>query len=93
MLHILFNSPFKINIDEMIFMLLPKDCLVALQDGTLILVNKRLFNFCIQNSVKLYVIKEHTINKNINHFINYCHFINYSQFIQLTQRYSKFLSW
>ncbi|CAL4324041.1 sulfurtransferase complex subunit TusB [Buchnera aphidicola] len=95
MLHILFHSPFKIDVQTMRLMLFPNDTLIALQDGVLIaLKNVEILEKNIQNSCKLYLLKEDVLARGLlNNISSNFICINYTQFIVLTQKYSKYINW
>ncbi|QCI26140.1 sulfurtransferase complex subunit TusB [Buchnera aphidicola] len=95
MLHILSNSPFKVDIYSMFEMLLPQDSVIALQDGTLISISKNfLLNELIKHSKNLYVLQEDVFARGISEYISHnFKLINYSDFVVLTEMHDKCINW
>ncbi|WP_343182486.1 sulfurtransferase complex subunit TusB [Buchnera aphidicola] len=95
MLHILFNSPFRVDIDTMLNMLMPNDNFIALQDGVYIaLENNFFYNQIINKSKNLYVLQEDMVARGMIH--NSCSkfkLINYANFVNLTEKNKKYINW
>ncbi|QCI27342.1 sulfurtransferase complex subunit TusB [Buchnera aphidicola] len=95
MLHILSNSPFKIDISVMFNMLSSQDGLIALQDGVLIALNNNFFiSDLIKYSKNIYVLQEDVLIRGISDNISSkIKLINYCEFVTLTEKYNKFINW
>lgn len=95
MLHILSNSPFKVDIYSMFEMLSPQDSFVALQDGTLISLSKNfLLKELLKYSKNLYVLQEDVLARGISDYISESFkLINYSEFVILTESCDKCINW
>lgn len=95
MLHILSNSPFKIDIYSMLKMLSAQDSLITLQDGVLIALSDNYFlDKLLEHSKNLFVLEEDVLARGVSHYIS-SHFtlINYAQFVTLTEKHAKCINW
>ncbi|CAL4043598.1 Protein TusB [Buchnera aphidicola (Takecallis arundicolens)] len=95
MLHILSNSPFKIDIYSMLNMLSAQDSLITLQDGVLISLSDNFFlDKLIKQSKNLFVLEEDVLARGVSHYIS-SHFtlINYAKFVNLTEQHAKCMNW
>lgn len=95
MLHILSNSPFKVDISAMFNMLSSEDGLIALQDGVLIALNNNFFiSDLFKYSKNIYVLQEDVFIRGISDNVsNEIKLINYFEFVTLTEKYNKFINW
>ncbi|MCW5197097.1 sulfurtransferase complex subunit TusB [Buchnera aphidicola] len=95
MLHILVNSPFKVEWKIIMNMLHPVDAFIGIQDGVLIGLQDNVFlKKILKFQIKLYLLKEDVISRGIiRHISKRFHLINYVQFVLLTEQYNKFFNW
>lgn len=95
MLHILMRSPFEINMILLIDLLRSDDDVIALQDSSIIAIDKNIFlKELLSIPIELYVIKQDVYARGIQEKISSkVNIIDYLQFVFLTVKHEKQMSW